>query len=149
MIGKCCFGLDCKNEKCYILLIIALAAIEACLILAGILPSLEISSLGNTFFSLAQLAVIFCMGWALSKAGMKKVAKKGALAAFYGFAVFFLASIVGFYTGRSVMFGAVQVTVSYYGLFVILAVTLAVNIAIGIAVALLGAFFAMKLKRRK
>jgi len=146
MTGKCCFGLTFANEGRFILSVAALAAVEAGLILAGVLPLLGISSLGSTLFTLARIAVIAYMGWVLVKIGMKEIAIRGAIAQLAGFFVLCLADLIGSYTGKSVLGTAIP---SYYYLFFVFGFSAIVNAFMGAIFAVCGAWLASKFKRRK
>lgn len=74
-----------------IFLMIALAGIQAGLILAGILPPLSVNSSVNTLFLLVRIAIIGYTGWIFSGIGFKKVAIKGGIV--------MLASVITVYIG--------------------------------------------------
>lgn len=145
MTGKCCFGLTFASEGRFILSVAVLAVVEASLILAGVLPTVAINSLGNTLFTLARAAVVVYMGWALVKIGMKKIAIKGAITALAGFFVLCLADLIGSYAGKSVL----GIAVPYYYLFFVFGFSAIVNALMGAIFALCGAWLASRFKRRK
>lgn len=78
-----------------IALMIALTGIRAGLILGGILPPLSVNSSVNTFFLLANIAIIGYTGWIFSGIGFKEAAIKGGIVTLAAVITVYLGIFIG------------------------------------------------------
>lgn len=132
------------KETRIIAIIAALAAIQAGLILGGILPPMSVNSLGNVLFNIARLSIIAYAGWARSLQGFKDAVKYGAIAALVGVIVIFAAIFIGMSINIPVL-GVAFPSQSYLMLFLI--VMAIANVFLGAIVAVIGAWLGRKFKK--
>lgn len=121
----------------FITIIIILTALQILLIIAGVIPPLASHSIENLFFDFVGFIVIFLMGFALSKHGLKKVALFGACVTTASFIIVCIALIISSYLYRPIL--GISVPNLVY-LTVILLTSLIFNIVLGVIVAIAGAF---------
>lgn len=132
----------------FIALIATIAAVHMGLILGNMIEPLSANSLGNILFDVITFTSLFYMGWYLSRAGLKKVAVKGAFAAIASFLVLCAAVFIGHSMQRPVL--GVNVA-SFNMIFVFLFFSGLVNIVLGVFFVVLGAWIALRFgpKRKK
>jgi hypothetical protein len=129
----------------FIALTVLLSLIESGLVLAGLLPPVLSYSPGNLLFSLASLAVIFCLGWTLAKLKWKQIALKSGLAMLAGVIVICLAALLGNYINKPVLGIQVQ---SFSMLLLVLAFIIIENVLLAVILALVAAFIARKITKK-
>jgi hypothetical protein len=137
-------SIDIMKETNIIAIIAALAAVQAGLILAGILPPISVNSSANVVFNVARIAIIAYAGWMLSKHNFKDAAINGAIAALAGILVTFAATFIGMAMNIPVL-GMTFPSQSY--LMLTLVVMLIANVFLGAIVAVIGAWLGRKFKK--
>jgi len=132
------------KETRAIALIAALAAIQAGLILGGILPPISVNSSVNVLFNVARIGIVAYAGWMLSKNNFKDAAINGAIAALAGIIITFAATFIGMAMSIPVL-GMAFPSQSY--LMLTLVVMLIANVFLGAIVAVFGAWLGRKFKK--
>ena len=131
------------KELYFYVLFVAIFAAQAGLILDGGLDPVSSYSTRNILFNVFIAAVVIYMGWNLSNFGIKKVALKGAIAAFVGVTVLACASIIGYTTGKPIL--GVSIPSATYMLVPILSMLL-LDVILYALLAALGAWVAQRFK---
>jgi len=124
------------KELYFYVLFVALFAAQAGLILGGGLDPVSSFSVRNIVFNVVVAAVVIFMGWNFSDFGIKKVAIKGAIAAFVSVTVIACATIIGYIIGKP--FLGVSLPSAAY-LFVPILLILLLSIILYALLAVLGA----------
>ncbi len=124
-----------------IALMIALAGIQAGLILGGILPPLSVNSLVNMLFLLARIAIIGYTGWIFSGLGFKEVAIKGGIVTLAAVITVYLAIFIGMIVHKPVL--GISFASRLYLLFNLL-ITAIINVMFGAVFAVIGAIIGRK-----
>lgn len=131
------------KELYFYILFAVLFAAQAGLIMGEVLDPLTAYSARNIVFSVFVAAVVIYMGWNLSDFGIKKVAIKGAIAAFVGVTVIACFSILGYTIGKPIL--GVSVPSAAYMIVPILTILL-LNIILYTLLAVVGAGIAQRFK---
>ena len=131
------------KELYFYVLFAVLFAAQAGLIIGGVLDPVSSYSARNILFNVFVAVVVIYMGWNLSESGIKKVAIKGAIAAFVGVTVLACVSIIGYTIGKPIL-GVSLPSAAY--LFVPLLVILFLNVILYAVLAVLGAGVAQRFK---
>jgi hypothetical protein len=124
-----------------IALMIALAGIQAGLILGGILPPLSINSSGNTLFLLARIVIFGYTGWIFSGISFKETAKKGGIVALASVITIYIGLFIGMNMNKPVLG---MNYASPLDLIVILLFLGVINVIIGAGFAVIGAIIGRK-----
>lgn len=122
-----------------------LSAIEAVLVVLGVLPPVLSYSPGNILFSLAKLAIIAYAGIVSAPGGLKKSALNGAILGFAGAAALCIFSLLG-----SALFGKTVLGLpvpNIVSLAILLAFTLITNAVLGTIVAAIARFIAIRARK--
>ena len=131
------------KELYFYVLFAAIFAAEAGLIIGGVLDPVSSYSARNILFSVFVAAVVIYMGWNLSESGIKKVAIKGAIAAFVGVTVLACASIIGYIIEKPIL--GVSIPSAAYMLVPLLSMLL-LDVILYALLAALGAWVAQRFK---
>ncbi len=131
------------KELYFYVLFAAFFAAQAGLIMGGVLDPVFSYSVSNILFSVFIAAVVIYMGWNLSESGIKKVAIKGAIAAFVGVTVITCATLLGYTIGKPIL-GVSLPSAAY--LFVPILSLLVLNVILYAVLAVLGAWVAQRSK---
>jgi hypothetical protein len=131
------------KELYFYILFAALFAAQAGLILGGGLDPVTSYSARNIVFNVIVAAVVIYMGWNLSDAGIKKIALKGAIAAFVSVTVIAVATIIGYTMGKPLL--GVSIPSAAY-LFVPILLILLLSVVLYALLAVLGTFVAQRFK---
>lgn len=131
------------KELYFYVLFAAIFAAQTGLIMDGVLDPVSSYSVRNIVFSVFVAVVVIYMGWNLSESGIKKVAIKGAIAAFVGVTVIACASIIGYTIGKPIL-GVSLPSAAY--LFVPLLSLLLLSVILYALLAVLGAGVAQRFK---
>ena len=131
------------KELYFYVVFAALFAAQTGLIIGGVLEPVFSYSAGNILFSAFIAAVVIYMGWNLSGSGIKKVAIKGAIAAFVGVTVITCATILGYTIGKPIL-GVSLPSAAY--LFIPILSLLVMNVILYAVLAALGAWVAQRFK---
>lgn len=123
-----------------------LSAIEAILVVLGILPPVLSYSPGNILFSLAKLAIIACAGVIFAQENLKKSALNGAILGSAGAAFLCIFSMLG-----SLLFGKTVLGLppmpDSTSLAILLTFTLITNAVLGTIVAAIAGFIAIHARK--
>jgi len=131
------------KELYFYVLFAAIFAAQTGLIIGGILDPVSLYSARNILFNVCVVIVVLYMGWNLSEFGIKKVAIKGAIAAFVGVTVLACASIIGYAIGKPIL-GVSLPSAAY--LFIPLLAILLLNVILFTVFAVVGAWIAQRFK---
>ena len=125
-----------------------LSAIEAILVILGVLPPVLTYSPGNILFSLLKLAIIAYAGIVSAPEGLKKSALNGALLGFAGAAAICVFSLLGSALFGKTVLGLPPVS-NIAPLAILLVFTLITNAVLGTIVAAIAGFIAIRSGARK
>ncbi len=129
------------KESRIIALMIALAGLQAGLILLGILPPLSVNSLVNTLFLLARIAIIGYTGWIFSGPGFKEAAIKGGIVTLASVIPVSLATFIGMMVHKPVL--GINFA-SQLDLLINLLIIALINVMLGAVLAVIGALIGGK-----
>jgi hypothetical protein len=122
-------------------LMIALAGIQAGLILGGILPPLSVNSTVNMLFLFARIAIIGYMGWIFSGIGFKEVAIKGGIVTLASVITVYIGIFIGMTMQKTVLGISF---ISQLDLLFILLIMGIINVMFGAVFAVFGAIIGRK-----
>jgi len=125
-----------------IALMIALAGIQAGLILGGILPPLSINSSVNILFLLARIVIIGYTGWMFSGIGFKEAAIKGGIVALVAVITIYIGIFVGMTMHKPIL--GISFTSQLHLLLILLFMGI-INVMFGAVFAVIGAIIRRKL----
>ncbi|MCZ7402280.1 MAG: hypothetical protein O8C61_08665 [Candidatus Methanoperedens sp.] len=123
-----------------IALMIALAIIQAGLILGGILPPLSVNSSVNTMFLLVRIAIIGYTGWIFSGIGFKEAAIKGGIVTFAAVITLYISIFIGITMHKPVL----GISFTSQNFFFILLFMGLINVMFGAVFAVIGAIIGRK-----
>ena len=122
-----------------------LSAIEAVLVVLGVLPPVLSYSSGNILFSLAKLVIIAYAGVVSAPEGLKKSALNGAILGFGGAAALCIFSLLGSALFGKTVLGLPPANIA--SLAILLAFTLITNAVLGTIVAAIAGFIAIRTRK--